>query len=119
MADLWKIHGAIHLATASAALVGAGMAQVPAPDSLLLVPIQTTMVIAIGAAHGHTIDKSAALSLLGTMPAVMVGREASKYLVGCFPGVGNVINASTAAAITEAMGWAAHAYFDNLPPANK
>jgi uncharacterized protein (DUF697 family) len=35
----------------------------------------------------------------------------SQALVGWIPGVGNAINAATAAALTEAIGWAADGYF--------
>jgi uncharacterized protein (DUF697 family) len=35
----------------------------------------------------------------------MVGRAASEFLVGWIPVAGNAINATTAAAITEFLGW--------------
>lgn len=41
----------------------------------------------------------------------MAGRGISQVLVGWIPGYGNAINATTAAAVTEAIGWAADAYF--------
>ena len=34
-----------------------------------------------------------------------MGRTASQVLIGWIPGVGNVINACTAATITETIGW--------------
>lgn len=46
------------------------------------------------------------------MAAATVGRTASQVLVGWIPGIGNAINATTAAGITEAMGWLLAKEFD-------
>ncbi|MBS4879931.1 MAG: hypothetical protein KH138_06445 [Firmicutes bacterium] len=35
----------------------------------------------------------------------MIGRGISQTLVGWIPGLGNAINAGTAAGLTEAIGW--------------
>jgi uncharacterized protein (DUF697 family) len=101
----------IHMAAAAAAAVGAGLAQVPGSDAPVLVSIQTTMIIAIAQEYGVPVTKAAAADLLLTFTATAVGRGISQWLVGWIPGLGNVINASTAAALTEAVGWAADAYF--------
>jgi uncharacterized protein (DUF697 family) len=37
-------------------------------------------------------------------------------MLGWLPGLGNAINAATAAALTEAIGWAADAYFREKEP---
>ena len=37
--------------------------------------------------------------------AATIGRTASQVLIGWIPGVGNIINATTAATLTEAIGW--------------
>ena len=37
--------------------------------------------------------------------AAQIGRAASQVLIGWVPGVGNVVNAVTAASLTEAIGW--------------
>jgi uncharacterized protein (DUF697 family) len=106
-----KIHAIIHAASAAAATVGAGLAQVPGSDTAVITPIQVTMVVAIGAAHGAPVSKSAAAELILPFTAAALGRGASQLLLGWLPGLGNVINAATAAAFTEAIGWAADAYF--------
>jgi uncharacterized protein (DUF697 family) len=108
---LQKVHGAIHTASAASAAVGAGLAQVPGSDMPVIVSLQTAMIIAIAEVHGVTIKKTAAADLLLTFSASVGGRALSQLLVGWIPGLGNAINASTAAAITEAIGWAAHAFF--------
>jgi uncharacterized protein (DUF697 family) len=107
-----KVHGIIHLAAASCAAIGGGLAQVPGADSLAIVPLQTAMITAIANEHGITITKFIAADLLLTFAATTGGRLLSQVLVGWIPGFGNAINASTAGALTEAVGWAADAYFE-------
>jgi len=107
-----KVHGIIHTTSASAGLVGGGLAQIPGSDMPVLVGLQTAMIVAIAQEHGVSLTKTAAADLLLTFPAGYGGRALSQALVGWIPGLGNAINASTAMAITEAIGWAADAYFE-------
>ena len=106
-----KVHGIIHTAAIASGSVGAGLAQLPGADAPVLTAIQTTMIIAIAHEHGTNITKTAAADLLLTFTATNLGRGASQWLVGWIPGWGNSINAATATALTEAVGWAADAYF--------
>ena len=106
-----RVHGIIHTASVAAAAVGAGLAQIPGSDSPVLAGIQTTMIIALAEEYSVSITKVAAADLLLTFVATAVGRGMSQALVGWIPGLGNVINSSTAAAFTEAVGWAGSAYF--------
>ena len=108
-----KIHGIIHVAAASAAGVGGGLAQIPGADMPIIMGIQTAMIIAIGNEYGASVTETAAADLLLTFSAGMGGRFISQLLVGWIPGYGNAINASTAFAFTEAIGWAANAYFSD------
>jgi uncharacterized protein (DUF697 family) len=107
-----KIHGIIHTCAAACAGVGAGLAQAPGSDSAVLLPLQTAMITAIAAEHGVSVGKGVSADLLLTFSAGLAGRTVSQFLVGWWPGVGNLINAATAGGITEAIGWAAHAYFE-------
>lgn len=109
-----KVHGVIHTASAAAAGVGAGLAQIPGSDAAVIVPLQVSMIVAIALAHGRRISDATATSLLGTFSATIAGRSISQLLVGWWPVIGNAINAATAASLTEAVGWAADAYFENL-----
>ncbi|HEY3771038.1 MAG TPA: hypothetical protein VGN44_20365 [Candidatus Angelobacter sp.] len=109
-----KVHGVIHTAAASTAAVGAGLAQLPVADAIPITAIQVSMISAIALIHGRSISEATATSLLGTFAATVGGRTISQLLVGWIPGIGNMINASTAAGITEAVGWAANKYFENL-----
>ena len=102
-----KIHAIIHGAASAAAAVGAGLAQIPGSDNAVITPIQIAMITAIGEVHGQQLSRSAALSTLSAASAGIAGRTVSQVLVGWIPGLGNVINATTAFAITEAIGWAA------------
>ena len=106
-----RVHGIVHAASTAAAAVGAGLAQLPGSDAPVLTGIQTTMIIAIANEHGAAITKAASADLLLTFTATHVGRGISQWLVGWVPGWGNAINATTAAALTEAVGWAVDAYF--------
>ena len=102
----------IHTASAAAAAVGAGLAQLPGTDNAVIVPIQVTMTISLGAVFGKKLSKSTATSALATATASTAGRAISQFLVGWVPGIGNAINATTAAGVTEAIGWAIANDFD-------
>ena len=108
------VHGIIHTSSASAAGVGAGLAQIPGSDMPIICGIQVTMIISIASAHGHSITKKEAIPLITVFAAGKIGRAISQFLIGWIPGWGNAINATTAATITEGIGWAADSYFYKL-----
>jgi len=111
-----KIHGLIHAAAAAAAAVGGGLAQAPGSDAAAITPIRVAMVVAIGQQYGAPNPRAAAPKLILPFSAAAAGRGISQWLVGWWPGLGNAINAATAAALTEAIGWAADAYFAEEGP---
>ena len=96
---------AIHTAGAAAAAVGGGLAQIPGSDSVPIVTIQTMMVVSLAKIFGKDLAEGAARAVVSTGLSTMVGRGFSQLLIGWLPGVGNVINASTAAVVTETLGW--------------
>jgi len=110
-----NVHGIIHEASIACAGIRGGLAQVPGTDSVAIAPIQTDMIMAIASEHGIEIGKAAAADLLLAFTATVrsrqlpVGRQA---LVGWVPGIDNAMNDSTAAALTEAIGWAANSHFE-------
>lgn len=106
-----KIHGIIHTASAAAGSVGGGLAQIPGADMPVIMGLQTTMIVAIANEHEVSITKTTAADLLLTFAAGYGGRAVSQFFIGWIPGLGNAINATTAIAITETIGWAADAYF--------
>lgn len=105
------VHAIIHSATVACAGVGGGLAQIPGADAPVLMSLQAGMIVGIAAQYDVSLGKAAAADLVMTFAAAMAGRGISQVLVGWVPGFGNAINAATAAAVTEAIGWAANAYF--------
>lgn len=102
----------IHTASAAAGGIGAGLAQVPGSDNVLITPIQLTMTISLGKVFGVSLGESSAKAALGSAAASTIGRTASQVLVGWIPGIGNAINATTAAGLTETLGWLIAKEFD-------
>ena len=100
-----KCHAIIHSASASAAAVGAGLAQIPCSDNAVITPIQLTMTISLGRVFGLELTESAARAAVASVAAATVGRTVSQILIGWIPIAGNLVNAGTAATITEAIGW--------------
>lgn len=105
-------HAVIHAFSLTAAGVGAGLAQIPGADAPVLVGLQATMLTQIAMHHGRSLTEAAATEMVFTLAATMAGRTASQWLVGWIPGWGNAINASTAAALTETLGWLSVAWFE-------
>ncbi len=96
---------AIHTTAAAAAGVGAGLAQIPGSDSAILVTLQIAMIRKIGKTFEIKVTESSAETIIGTSLATMAGRGLSQILAGWIPIAGNIINAGTAALITELLGW--------------
>ena len=63
------------------------------------------MATSLGKVFGITLNQSAAKAAVASVGAATVGRATSQVLIGWIPGLGNIINASTAASITETIGW--------------
>ena len=100
-----KAHLIIHSASTAAAGVGAGMAQLPFPDATVLLPIQTAMVIALGKVFHVKLEQGAAKALATQFLAQKAGQMTARFLAGKLPVAGNIVNGSTAAAITKSYGW--------------
>lgn len=102
-----KCHSIIHTAAASAAAIGGGFANIPGSDAPILVTLQTTMIVSLGMVFEKKITESLAKSILANFLGATVGKTVANVLVGWIPGFGNAINATTAATLTETIGWAA------------
>ena len=103
-----KIKTIIHSAATAAGAAGTGLAQIPGSDNAVITPIQIVMITAIAKVHGKDLDKAAAVTILASASAGIVGRTVSQFLVGWIPIAGNIINATTAFSVTEAVGWSAN-----------
>lgn len=106
-----KCNYIIHSASVACGGVGTGLAQIPASDNAVIVPIQIAMIVGLGAVFELDITEAAAKSIIASSGTTIAGRAISQYLVGWIPGIGNVINAVTAAGVTEAIGWIAVYHF--------
>ena len=106
-------HSIIHTASAAAGAVGFGLAQLPLADNAVIVPIQVTMTIALGQVFGLDFTKRAAAATAASATGTLLGRTASQLGAGWIPVAGNVLNAGTAASITEALGWMLAEDFSN------
>lgn len=102
-----KCHAAIHSATAAAAAAGA--IPIPMSDAIPITAAQISMIIALGKIFGITLSEAATKSILGVGVTQQAGRALATNLIKAVPGagsiVGGVIGASTAALLTEALGW--------------
>ena len=102
-----RCQGIIHGASVACGGVGTGLAQIPASDNAVIVPIQIGMIVGLGTVFELNITEATAKSIIASAGASIAGRTVSQFLVGWIPGIGNVINTATAAGITEAIGWIA------------
>lgn len=100
-------HGIIHSVAAGCGLVGAGFAQIPAADNMIITPAQIGMITTLGKVFDLNIGEAAAKSIFASCAASVAGRTATQVLWGWIPGAGNVINTATAAGLTEFVGWMA------------
>lgn len=109
-----KCHAIIHGAAVTTGGIGAGLAQIPLADSIPITAAQVAMIVAIAKVYDIDLAEGTAKGLLGGFSASVVGRNVAGVLIGWIPGIGNALKASTAAALTEAIGWAAVHHFENL-----
>ena len=109
-----KCHKIIHTASISGGAIAAAMAQIPGGDVPILIGIEVTMVISLGAVFGVSISETSAKGIIASTTAYIVGRGTSQALVGWIPAYGNVINSATAITLIEVVGWAvAHDFSNN------
>lgn len=113
-----KCHAIIHANSVAAGAVGAGLAQLPASDSIVIIPIQIEMTILLGKVFELEISETAAASLTATSLSTLAGRGISQVLIGWMPGIGNIINCCTAAGVTESLGWIIADMFDKQTSQN-
>ncbi|WP_342369019.1 YcjF family protein [Helicobacter pylori] len=99
----------IHIASEAAGLI-----PIPFSDALAIAPIQAGMIYKMNDAFGVKMKDSVATSLItGLLGFTAIGQTAKTIvanLIKCIPGVGSVVGAvisgSTAAIITEGIGFA-------------
>ncbi|UOS69696.1 YcjF family protein [Helicobacter pylori] len=102
----------IHVASRAAG--AAGIIPIPFSDALAIAPIQAGMIYKMNDAFGVKMKDSVATSLitglLGFTPIGQTAKTIVANLIKCIPGVGSVVGAiisgTTAAIITEGIGFA-------------
>lgn len=104
----------IHGTALAGGLVASGLAQIPASDNAILVPLEITMVIGLGSVFNIRIRHSYKTSLILGTAATMIGRGVSEFLVGWIPVFGNLFDALTAIGVIEVLGWVVVREFKNL-----
>ena len=106
-----KCHTIIHGFAALAGFAALGTAQLPTADTVVITPLQVGMIVALGKVFDQKITKSAARAIFSSVEASFAGRATSQVLVGWVPLFGNAVNATTAAGLTEFVGWNAAGRF--------
>ncbi|MCB9655966.1 MAG: DUF697 domain-containing protein [Deltaproteobacteria bacterium] len=95
----------------------AALVPVPLVDLALLLPVHTAMVMTVGRIYGRDLSNAEAARVvaeLGTIAGVTVaGRAAISVLKGLLPGLGGMLAAPAAFAMTWGFGRAAMAYFED------
>ena len=109
--EILKANLVIHPSSAAAGAVGAGLAQIPLTDAAVIIPIQVGMIISLGASLGISVTESAAKGIITGAAMGFIGRGVAQLLVGWIPYAGNAINATTAAVLTQTIGWIAVRHF--------
>lgn len=98
---------AIHTATTAAAAAGA--IPIPMSDAVPITSAQILMVVSLGKIFGFTLSNGVAKSIAGVALTRQAGRALFTNILKCIPGAGTVmggiIGATTASALTEALGW--------------
>ena len=98
-----KCHIAIHTATTAAAAAGA--IPIPMSDAIPITAAQIAMIISLGKIFDVVLSQSAAKSIVSVTITQQAGRALYANILKTIPVAGSVIGATTAAMITEALGW--------------
>lgn len=102
-----KCHVTIHSATTAAAAAGA--IPIPMSDAIPITAAQIGMIISLGKVFGITLSQAAAKSIAGVALTQQAGRAIFTNILKAIPGAGTIagglIGATTAAALTETLGW--------------
>jgi len=107
-----KCNAIIH--TASVAAGAMGIIPIGPADTLMITPTQIAMIISLGAVFNIRVTESVAKSILSGLALSIAGRFVASTLLNFIPIVGWIIKGGTAAGLTEAIGWAAVAHFQDI-----
>lgn len=114
-----KCHAIIHSAAIATGAVGAGLAQMPLADTVPITAIQVGMIVSIGEVFDAKMSEGVAKGILTGLITGNIGKQAVGLALGWIPGFGNAIKATTAATLTETIGWGAVKHFESLEKENE
>ena len=103
-----EAHKIIHRFTAAHAGTAFLLAQVPFGDTAALTAETIAMVALISKKCGAGWSQASIEAFAAQYLARYVGVEAAKHVYKYIPFIGNIANAATTIAITEAIGWATY-----------
>jgi uncharacterized protein (DUF697 family) len=106
-----RCHKIIHSASVAAGGVGA-IGVFPLSDAIPLAAIQLKMIHSLAKVFGLNLTDEAARATLAVAAAAAGGRQLTKLFTCWMPVFGSLVSASTAAGITEAIGWTIASEFD-------
>jgi len=102
-----KCHVAIHSATTAAAAAGA--IPIPMSDAVPITAAQIGMIVALGKIFDITLSQAAAKSIASVTITQQAGRAVASGILKAIPWigtiVGGIVGATTAAGLTETLGW--------------
>ena len=98
-----KCHGIIHCFSLKSAAWGA--IPIPFADAIPICGTQVGMVVALGKLFGFPVGRSVAKSIALAGVAMQVGRFLAANASKVVPIKGSIVGATTAFALTEALGW--------------
>lgn len=110
------IHG---VATASAAAAGT-WSSIPilgpfsimvGADTPVLASLTAGMVVSLGQLFGHSYSEGSVMAVVGNLIGLVFGVNIARGLAAFIPGAGGAINAGTAFALQECIGWAFYTIF--------
>ena len=91
-------------ASSTAAAAAASATIIPGSDSVAIMPIQVAMVAAIAREYGHDLSTSLVKSVVYASLGSIAGRAGAGLLLRFIPVAGNLVRASVAFSVTEALG---------------
>lgn len=92
------------IAAAAASAAGAAAVPIPVADAATIAPIQIAMMGRISAIYDLDLKMMLSLSGIAQLGTQFAGQALARSFLKLIPGVGSVINASVAAALTAAVG---------------
>lgn len=92
------------IAQAAAAAAGAAAVPLPIADAVTLAPIQLAMMARIATIYDLELKTMLSAATLAQLGAQLTGQALARSFLKLIPGVGSVLTASVAAAVTAAVG---------------